>query len=380
MTFRALAAATTVGMVFVLGGCGGAPTAAPAENDTASSSSGGTGAEMLDKVYAEVDGLTGKEREDKLLELAKQEEGNGDFTIYYGIDEAEEWVSAFEEKYGIPVKYITASSRDLILRVTQEAAANYDNAADVVMSNQMEMTELALKNKVFLPLKTPTSDVLPDNLVHEDRVSYIENWFAVTWNPNLIKDGDVPKTWDDLFTKYADRMIIDTTDVEWFATLVEGYFVGELGMTEDEAVEKFKQMARGSAGIAGHTLMTQLIGQGEYAISPDAYANRVQQLVRDDGIPLAWEPPVEPIISRVDEVAINNLTDRPATALLWIDFVLTDVQTEHMPKQDLEPITESGNAPYKVMYEDAVDLVNNSEKWNRLWSEVTAQVGKTVTE
>jgi iron(III) transport system substrate-binding protein len=50
---------------------------------------------------------------------------------------------------------------------------------------------------------------------------------------------------------------MELSDVDWFATLVKEYFMGEKGMSEDEAVQLFKQAAAGAKIIDGHTLMTE---------------------------------------------------------------------------------------------------------------------------
>ena len=57
----------------------------------------------------------------------------------------------------------------------------------------------------------------------------------------------------------------------------------------------------------------------------NSYLHTVEEL-KDDGAPLAWEPAVEPLVSRADGVAVVKDAEHPAAALLFVDFLLDEGQ------------------------------------------------------
>ena len=68
--------------------------------------------------------------------------------------------------------------------------------------------------------------------------------------------------------------------------------------------------------------MAQLTAAGEFDVTVNSYLHTVKELM-DDGAPLAWEPAVEPLVSRADGVAIVKDAEHPAAALLFVTFCWT---------------------------------------------------------
>jgi len=171
-------------------------------------------------------------------------------------------------------------------------------------------------------------------------------------------------------------------DWDWFATLVTQYFEKQQGMSA-QAVALFRRAAGGARMIDGHTLMTQLLASGEFGAAASTYKHRVARL-KADGAPIEWEPPVQPIVIRPNGVGISADTDAPASALLFADFLMTDVQKmligfDRTPASNAVP---GGGIPskYKVLIADLRTLNAQRQKWEDLYEQIARRSGKVIDE
>ncbi len=360
---------------------GGSPDASVPGRATTAPGNGGTeAAAALQAVYDEVEGLTGEERRARLVELADEE--GGDVTVYTStnLDESEPLVSAFEESTGVGVSLYRASASTVIQRVAQEADANLEGGADVVAINGPEMTVLDSEG-LLLPLDTPaTESVLPEGVFPTWSAMYL-NVFIAAWNTDAIPADQGPTTYQELFTGYADRMGIELGDWDWFATLVK-HFEAEEGMSEEEAVELFTTLARGARVVDGHTLMTELLASGEFDITADNYQHRVFQLI-NEGAPIAWEPPIEPIVVRPNGIGISAGATHPASALLYVEYVLGEGQELFLSLERTPASSEALgglSAQYQTLFADVQALLDEADKWEGLWEEVIQEAGQPIEE
>ena len=101
-------AAATLAALMVLTACGGSPTA----------NAGGPEADAHAKeVYDEINGLSGQERTDKLVEMAEKE---GKLTLYTSNTDMDSLVEAFEKEYDIKVEPTRGNSETVLQRLTTE--------------------------------------------------------------------------------------------------------------------------------------------------------------------------------------------------------------------------------------------------------------------
>jgi iron(III) transport system substrate-binding protein len=371
----------------VAAGCGGSPTA-EGEADTtksteATDAENAAGKAALQKVYDAVAGLGPKERRAKLTELAEAEEGT--FSLYgsTNLDEAEPILAAFDDAAGLEPNLYRASSSDLLQRVIQEAKASFDDTADVVYTNGPELQVLDDEG-LLLPLESPyEADLVKETIVSENWAPIYLNVFTAAWNTKRVPAGDAPKTWEEVLTSFKGHLAMEVGDWDWFATLTKGYFTEQKGMTEKEAVDLFKDAAKGARMIDGHTLMTELLSAGEFNAVSSAYKHRVAQLKRD-GAPVEWEPAVQPIVVRPNGIAIMASTDTPASALLFVDFMMTDVQKmlidfDRTPASNAVP---GGGIPakYDVLVADLRALGDERDKWEGLYEEIAQESGEVVED
>jgi iron(III) transport system substrate-binding protein len=359
----------------VVAGCGGSPT----ESEERSTSERGTAASKLEKVYAQVEGLDPDARRKKLLALAEKE--GSELSVYgsANLDEAEPIMAAFEDLSGIDPNLYRASSSDLLQRILQEADANFEDGVDVVYTNGPELQVLD-DEKLLLPLESPfAEDLVPEAVVSKNWAPVYLNAFVAAWNSKRVSQP--PKAWEDVLADFRGKLAMEVGDWDWFATLVTQYFQEQKGMSEKEAVDLFRRAAGGARMVDGHTLMTELLAAGEFTAASSVYKHRAEQL-RKDGAPVDWEPPVEPIVIRPNGVGIYADTDVPATALLFADFMLTDVQDmliefDRTPASDKAP---GGGIPseYEVLVADLRTLNDQREKWEGLYEDIARSSGDVI--
>ena len=340
------------------------------------------GAKRLQAVYDQVRGLAPAERRKKLIALAQKEEGR--FSVYgsTNLDEADPIMSAFEDLTGLEPELYRASSSDLLQRILQEAKANFRQGADVVYTNGPELQVLD-DRKLLLPLQTPyKADVLQKTIVSDNWVPIYLNAFTASWNTNAVAPGDAPRTWKDVLEGFRGHLAMEVGDWDWFATLVTQYFEKQ-GMSEDQAVAMFEKAAAGARMVDGHTLMTQLLAAGEFDVAASVYKHRVGQL-KKKGAPIEWEPAVQPIVIRPNGIGIYADTDAPATSLLFVDFMLTDVQKmlvgfDRTPASTKVP---GGGVParYQVLISDLRTLNDQRDKWEGLYEKIARNSGKVIVE
>lgn len=331
----------------------------------------------LEAVYAAVEGLGLEERTAKLLELAADED---DLAIYSStnLDDALPLLEAFEDLYDLEPTYYRASSSDILQRILQEADAGFAGN-DVVMANGPELALLDSEG-LLLPLRTPATEAIIDAGVFDTWSAIYMNSFIAAWNTGFVESA--PENWHDFLTTFDGVLAMELGDWDWFATLTTKYFIAELGMTEEAVVELFKAAAAQAKIVDGHTLLAELLAAGEYDAGTSLYHHRVTEMI-SEGAPLAWEPPVRPIVVRPNGVAVMRHVQSPASALLWVDFMLTEGQ-EILAAQYRGPASTAvaGGIPeaYEPILVDLVAITQERDKWESLWEEIVQSAGTAPIE
>jgi iron(III) transport system substrate-binding protein len=325
-------------------------------------------------VYDELEGLEGEARTQRLIELAEAEDADLSYYTSLNVDESAPVIEAFSDAYDIDVDLYRASSSTVLQRVIQEADAGFAGA-DAILLNGPEMA--ALDDEGLLqPFESPlTEDIVPE-AVFETWAGVYLNLFVAAWNTDRVDEGAAPTSWEDVLTGYDGSLAMELGDFDWFATLVQGYFMDQQGMSEEEAVDVFRQAADGARIVDGHTLMTELLAAGEYDVAASAYHHRVQRLA-GEGAPITFEPAVEPIVIRPNGVGIYRDTDAPATALLFCEFMMSDAQEllVEFERTPANTTVQEGGIPegYELLSADVDELNQQRDKWEELYAEVVAE-------
>ncbi len=364
----------------VVAACGSPPTANEQAQGGSEGAGGdtGKGAEALQAVYDQLEGLEGDERTEKLVSLAEEEACEIGFYTSTNVDESGPVTEAFSDEYDIDVSLYRAGSETVVQRVIQEAEANFAGA-DVVANNGPEMTIID-SEKLLLPLETPVKEDIVEFGVFDNWAAQYLNVFVAAWNTDRIKPGEEPTSWEEVLG-YGEGLAMEAGDYDWFATLVK-WFQEEKGMSEEEAVNLFREAATNSTVVDGHTLMAELLAAGEYDLTASSYQHRIPQLAKD-GAPVEWQPAVEPAVVRPNGIGIHRDTDCPASALLFVEFSLTKGQ-ELLIEFDRSPASTAveGGFPEDVetILVDVEALLEEADKWEGLYEEVIQGSGGEVIE
>lgn len=263
-----------------------------------------------------------------------------------------------------------ATGTTVVQRVTEETKAGYENGADVVSMNGTEI-EMLDRAGVLAPIQVGVAEDLAE--VHETWVSNYLNVFVAVLNTDQVTKP--PKTWEELLGGSQAKLSLEVGDFDWFATLVQEYLVKQKGMSEKAAVDMVRKAAKGAYGVDGHTVQNELLASGEFAIAPSAYLHNTLQRI-DEGAPIAWDKPapVQPLIVRANGIGINAATDRPATALLFVEYMVEGAQPR-LASFHRTPANRNvpGGIPkqYKTVNVDLENLLDNEDKWKSLYEDVT---------
>jgi iron(III) transport system substrate-binding protein len=332
----------------------------------------------LREISAQLEGLDAEARRERLIELAQAE--GGSFNAYgsTNLDDVFPMIDDFETVTGLEVNYYRASSADVLQRVLQEADADFPGS-DVVFTNGPEL-QVIDQQGLLAPLSSPVTEQVPEEGVFDNWVWLYLNTFAASWNTDNVVTG--PSTWEDLLA-IDDGLALEVGDFDWFATLVKSYFVERRGMAEDQAVDLFRQAAQNASLVDGHSLMLELLAAGEFDYAASTYLHGVLQH-RSQGAPVEWEGGPEPIIIRPNGIAIHRHAVHPASALLFLEFMMTDAQ-QLLLDIDRQPATEGiegGGIPSGVetIVVDLDALLEEREKWEGLWEEIIEGSGGDVLE
>lgn len=386
-------------LIALAAACGGAPpTAEPdppagaAAQGEAATDTGGGGSEgggdgsasadapdaqaRLEEINAELDGLDAEARRGRLIELAQEEGGEISFYGSTNIDDIAPVLDAFEEATGVTVSHYRAGGDTILSRVLEEAEAGF-LGADVVQANISEMPVLEAEGQL-LPLETPIREQILEAGRFDTWLSMSMNAFIAAWNTDRVPEP--PTTWQEVLA-HDGVLSMDIRDFDWFATLVQRHFMEDLGMSEDEAVQLFLDAGRNTVFINGHSIGSQMLVAGEFDMNLTMYHHHSTRF--PEGAPYAWRPAVEPIVISPSGLGIVSSTTRPATSLLFVEFILTDGQPilAESGRTVANTSVDAGLPPeYETVAIDVATLGEEREKWEGLFEEVVLQSGEPVIE
>ena len=330
-----------------------------------------------DAVLAEIEGLDQQARWDRLVELAEQEEGT--FQVYGTLanDQLSPLLEDFVATTGsdqIRTEQYRAGSADILQRIMQESQAGQP-FADAVITVATDLNVLG-RDGLLQPFETPLAANLSEDVVFDDWAGVYINAYTLAWNSDLVEDAEVPSTWEQVLSNTAQPIGIEVKSYDWFATLVTKYFVEEQGMSEEEAIALFTDAPAQLIPVSGRSTLAEFVAAGEYGLAVGTYTQNVDTL-QDQGAPINWEPPVQPLVQRPNGVAPMADSDTPATALLFVDYMLGESGQKLIASFNRIPtnVNVEGALPpeYDVLTVDVADMVDQREKWTDLYSQVTGE-------
>ena len=293
-------------------------------SDTTSTSSGTADPDVtgaFDEVLSAIEGLDGEERENRLIELANQEEG---ISIYTSNPEMEALVTLFEDKYDgrleVSPSVYRARADTVRARLLEENAAGFRGAdlTDLHADEMQALKESGLLQEYTSPLIESKDDALDFDVWFVVRMTAV----GPTWNTDKVGPDEVPTSWEDLIDeRWRDDMFIEPRAFQWLVAMWSDYFDAQLGWSDEEIEEYFRALVDLSIQQTGMSDSAALLAAGD--VSLVAYLNlAVANAQIDGGAPISYQPFVEPVVTLPDGVGLIRNATNPAGAILFMEFLL----------------------------------------------------------
>ncbi|NEK85959.1 solute-binding protein [Blastococcus saxobsidens] len=354
--------ALAAGAVMVLAACGGNPTSSDSGGGGGDTASGPSAAEQL---YEEIAELSGQERRDRLVELAAEEDGLNLYTSM-NADMVDAVTEAFTDEFDIDVSTYRAGSETVLQRILQEQDANFAGN-DVVETNATELMALQQEDVMAQCASPERIDEVPEAGKYEDWVATRFNLFAPSWNTNIITDP--PTVWEDLADpKYDGQLALELGDYDWYMALT-GYWL-EQGMSQEEVDQLWADIVDGAKVVKGHTVMAELMSAGQYGLASSNYTYIVEAAMAD-GAPLETQPYVNPIIARPNGGSCMKTAQNPATAMLFMDWLLDEGQAV-LADQAATPSTVDIES--ELIPVDGQQLLDEGAEWSQRYDDLLSGV------
>ena len=308
----------------------------------------------------------GADREKVLAEGAKKE---GEVMLYTSLvpEDLTALGAAFEKKYGVKLKTWRANSEKVLQRAVTEARAGR-NDADVVETNGPQLESLH-REKGLQPLRSPhLKDLMPQALqAHGHWVGTRINMFVHSYNTNLVKKEELPKSYQDLaHPRWKGRLGIEAEDEDWFAMIIKA-------LGEEAGLRTFREIQRvnGFSVRKGHTLLAGLVASGEIPLALTTYSHGAEKM-KQKGAPVEWFA-IAPAIGRANGIGVMRKPPHPHAAALFVDFLLSPEGQQILQKGGYVPANlrvEDRAQKLQLRFVDPAVVLDEHDKWKKLWDEV----------
>ena len=183
--------------------------------------------------------------------------------------------------------------------------------------------------------------------------------------------GLIPTKWEDLADpRYDGILSLEVGDYDWYMTLY-GYYQDQ-GMPDAQIDQLFADMVAGSKVAKGHSGQVELLSAGEFSVIAAAYTYLTEK-ARADGAPVDDQPFVEPVIARANGAGLLRSSEHPATAMLFLDWMLSDGQALILDNGLTPAVMPDGSDPLgglEVLPVDVQQLVDEAPEWSARYDQV----------
>ncbi len=319
---------------------------------------------------AAVAAYSGPDRTARLIAGAKKE---GELMLYSSLtqDDQLKLVADFKRRYGVGVKFWRGSQAHILQRVLSETRGSRFEF-DVLETNAPQIEALA-REKLLQKMNSPyiEQELLPEVMPsHGEWAPDRLNLLVYAYNTQLVRPADVPKSWQALLDpKWKKRIGVESTNVEWFAALVES-------LGEKAGLELFRRIAdNGLAVRTGHNHSAVLVAAGEIPLMLGIYSHDADRM-KAKSAPVDWFI-LPPAVVLPSAVAVSRRAPHPNAAALFYDYMLTDGQRFYTEVHRV-PANKNYDTPVRrlVRERQAVKIVNaqetidDYEKWLDLYKRI----------
>jgi len=316
---------------------------------------------------AAVASYRGADRTERLIAAARQE---GELMLYSSLtqDDQLKLAADFKRRYGVTVKFWRGSQAHILQRVISETRGGRFEF-DVLETNAPQIEALA-REKLLQKMNSPHVQelLLPDAVpTHGEWVPDRLNLIVYAYNTNVVKVADLPRTWQDLLDeKWKRRLGMESTNVEWFSTLVES-------MGEKAGLELFRRLGENGVAVrTGHNHGATLVAAGEIPLMLGIYSHDADRM-KAKAAPVDWFV-LPPAIVLPSAVAVSRRAPHPNAAALFYDYMLTEGQRLYTEVHRV-PANKNYDTPVRRLLRDnqpirivnANEAIDDHEKWHALY-------------
>lgn len=311
------------------------------------------------------------DRAEKLVAAAKAEGGVTLYTSIAGRD-LKPLLTPFEEKYGIKVTVWRASGDSVMNRVINESKAKRAGA-DLVHAGAVEL-EVLRREQLLQPVQSPHfADLIPGSVAPgKEWAATIYSMWVQSYNTNLIKQQDLPKTYQDLLDpRWKGKLGYEVENIDWFATVVKS-------MGEAQGVQFFRDLSKGN-GISvrkGHSNLNGMVAAGEVPMALTIY-NYMPAQLKQKGAPIDWMV-LQPAVVRANAVGVVKGAKNAAAAALLEDYLLGEAQATYAKLSYLPASKKikSDLDKYQFKIVDPGESLDGRDYWKKLYDEIIIQGSK----
>jgi len=317
-----------------------------------------------------VAGYSGADRSERLIAGARKE---GELMIYSSLtpDDQLRLASDFKARYGVTLRFWRGSQTNILQRVLTETRGGRFEF-DALETNSPQIEAMA-REKLLQKMNSPFVDqvLLPQTLPpHGEWTPDRLNLLVYAYNTDALKRADLPKTWPQLLEpKWKRRLGMESTNVEWFAALVES-------MGEKQGLELFRRL--GDNGVAvrtGHTHSTGRVIAGEIPVMLGVFSHDVDRM-KAKGAPVDWFV-LPPAVVLPSAVAVSRRATHPHAAALFYDYMLTEGQKFYTEVYRV-PANKSYDTHVRKLVEqrqpiavvNAQEAIDDYDKWHGLYKKL----------
>jgi iron(III) transport system substrate-binding protein len=319
---------------------------------------------------AAVASYRGADRTERLVAGAKKE---GELMLYSSLTQEDQLALAedFKRRYGVTLKFWRGSQAHILQRVLSETRAGRFEF-DVLETNAPQVEAIA-REALLQRMNSPfvEQELLPETMpAHGEWAPDRLNLVVYAYNTGAVKKAELPRAWHDLADpKWKGRIGMESTNVEWFATVVDS-------LGEQPGLDLFRRM--GDNGVAvrtGHTHSTGRVIAGEIPLMMGVYSHDVDRM-KAKGAPIDWFL-IPPAVILPSCVAVSRRAPHPHAAALFYDYMLTEGQRFYTSMHRV-PANKGFDSPVRRLVRegaafrvvDAQRGADDYDKWLRLYKKL----------
>jgi iron(III) transport system substrate-binding protein len=291
---------------------------------------------------------------------AAKREGNISYYTTMTLSQSKKVVDRFQQKYPFIKPELFRSGGDAIMNRIQNEARGGLYAWDVVSTRGDQVLPLQ-DQKLITAYHSPEAKFIAPDLVDDQGywAAYYVNPYVLGYNTNLVKDSEVPKTYQELLDpKWKGRKIsLDDSAYGFLAGLMRAW-------GKEQAIEYFKKLAAQQPVVMrGNTNRVQLAMAGEYPLII-AYAPTIQRET-SKGHPIKWVP-LEPVPVQVNPMMLASHAPHPNAGKLFVDFLLSKEGQEMLVKFRRIPVREDVEPEPPRLFKGYKRIVENPEDYRHM--------------